>query len=600
MGQHAVDANTQAMWRLDETVNLLSDTVLDTTSNNYDFTQATWANRPRITGGPKKGEGSTDYARYNEYAVSAMGMTAATDANMVATLVGEYTFECWVYMFGYTAGTRYIFSANGIAGSELQAENFLLQVGVLNTTGYIQAFWEHSTGTNVTLTQTAGVGIPLHAWTHVGLKMTQSGTTQTMEVHINGVSQDSPTGHVPDGGANAVMYLGNANGASSAHCAISALRISSVALATSVLLTNATNPDFTLPNDANTEMLLEFGEAPQFLDSSGNGNHAWLTIDSATTNLFRNAGPIVTDEGQGVYHQSGSANLEMCCFKDARETFHGDWTLELWWHQNGASFTNRGIMEWPGTGSELEVNNYLCQLYMPGSASVLYKSILLWETGAGTNVTCAGAVVVVEDDKDLGNSTDLAHHLAFVSRDAGGGDNELLVYVDGVLIETITGGVRATGGSGEVCNWWLFRANNSYLFGWADDVRFSDKERTQPEIQTSFEAGIATGSGDATPPTFTVVSPTEGTPIQPSTTLVVRVQDNVAVALAPIYAEFPGHPVAELVYNGTAFFAPYAASSSVIDLGDGGRELSVVRDGGWPGAVNLTSIATDTSGNEVA
>ena len=104
---------------------------------------------------------------------------------------------------------------------------------------------------------------------------------------------------------------------------------------------------------------------------------------------------------------------------------------------------------------------------------------------------------------------------------------------------------------------------------------------------------------DLAPPLFTVISPAEGTPIQPDTVIVVEITDNAAVALAPLYAEFPNVPHAEMVYNGTSLLAPYAALSSVADLGDGGRRLSVRRTGGWPGAVSLTSIATDTSGNEV-
>lgn len=114
--------------------------------------------------------------------------------------------------------------------------------------------------------------------------------------------------------------------------------------------------------------------------------------------------------------------------------------------------------------------------------------------------------------------------------------------------------------------------------------------------------GLASGGGigDTIPPTFTVVSPAEGTPVSPDTVIVVEITDNAAIALAPLYAEFPGHPSAEMVYNGTALLAPYAALSSVVDLGDGGRRLSLRRTGGWPGDVSLTSIATDTSGNEVA
>jgi hypothetical protein len=96
-----------------------------------------------------------------------------------------------------------------------------------------------------------------------------------------------------------------------------------------------------------------------------------------------------------------------------------------------------------------------------------------------------------------------------------------------------------------------------------------------------------------------VVSPAEGTPINPDDVITVDIEDNVAIALAPLYAEFPNVVGGEMVYNGTSLLAPYAALSTVNDLGNGGRRLALRRTGGWPGAVSLTSIATDTSGNEV-
>jgi hypothetical protein len=79
------------------------------------------------------------------------------------------------------------------------------------------------------------------------------------------------------------------------------------------------------------------------------------------------------------------------------------------------------------------------------------------------------------------------------------------------------------------------------------------------------------------PPEITVISPAAGTPIQPDTTLVVEVTDNVAVALAPLYAEFPGQDVAEVVYDGDDLLAPYVALSSVVDLANGGKRFSLRR-----------------------
>lgn len=118
---------------------------------------------------------------------------------------------------------------------------------------------------------------------------------------------------------------------------------------------------------------------------------------------------------------------------------------------------------------------------------------------------------------------------------------------------------------------------------------------TLPEI-----AGVF----DATPPIVTVISPAAGTPIQPEAVLTVEITDAVGIALAPLYAEFPGWPSAEMVYNGAGYLAPYAALSTATPLANNGVRLAIRRSdpggGGWPGNVSLTCIATDTSGNIVA
>ena len=117
-------------------------------------------------------------------------------------------------------------------------------------------------------------------------------------------------------------------------------------------------------------------------------------------------------------------------------------------------------------------------------------------------------------------------------------------------------------------------------------------------IETLFESG---SPADPIPPIATVISPPVGTDVEPDTVIVVEITDNNAVALSPLYAEFPGWPSAEMVYNGTSFLTPYAALSAAVDLGNGGVRLSVRRSdsggGGWPGNVSLTFLATDTGGN---
>lgn len=114
------------------------------------------------------------------------------------------------------------------------------------------------------------------------------------------------------------------------------------------------------------------------------------------------------------------------------------------------------------------------------------------------------------------------------------------------------------------------------------------------------------GVVDNAPPEVTVVSPAEGTPITASTPLVVDVTDAVDLVSTPLYAEFPGAASAEMVYQGatsvggtpvnTGFLRPYASQSTIVDVA-GGVRLSIRRDGGWPGDVQLTLLPVDGAGN---
>lgn len=122
------------------------------------------------------------------------------------------------------------------------------------------------------------------------------------------------------------------------------------------------------------------------------------------------------------------------------------------------------------------------------------------------------------------------------------------------------------------------------------------------------------GSGDTTPPTVSVISPTPGVaPGQPggfpasrvaaeTTPIVLRVIDVApGVEYICIMAEYPGlNP--EMVFRRGAFRAPYLAStftSSGTQV-----DMTVVRDGGWPRAapgnssyIKFSVDAIDFDGN---
>jgi hypothetical protein len=120
----------------------------------------------------------------------------------------------------------------------------------------------------------------------------------------------------------------------------------------------------------------------------------------------------------------------------------------------------------------------------------------------------------------------------------------------------------------------------------------------QAELMNGPAINELVGASDTTPPTVTVISPAQGTPIDLDTLLVVEVEDETALANVVLYAEYPTLQHAEVVHDGTTFKQPYA-SQSTRDVLTAGRHYryNLRRDGGWPGDVNLTAIPVDTGGN---
>jgi hypothetical protein len=148
--------------------------------------------------------------------------------------------------------------------------------------------------------------------------------------------------------------------------------------------------------------------------------------------------------------------------------------------------------------------------------------------------------------------------------------------------------------------------------GWLEDftlyTQAFDTSGNTSQLNDDFDvpAGVGAGTDDNVAPEVTVISPAEGSPINADTPLVIEVTDDVDLVVTPLYAEFPGAPCAEMVYQGTTsvggtptnagFLAPYVELSTVVDVA-GGIRLTLRRTGGWPGAVTLTIIPVDGGGN---
>jgi len=108
---------------------------------------------------------------------------------------------------------------------------------------------------------------------------------------------------------------------------------------------------------------------------------------------------------------------------------------------------------------------------------------------------------------------------------------------------------------------------------------------------------LTSAAGDTTPPTVTVVSPPEGTPLRPTDTVVFDVDDDGGpTALRHIEVRAPQGDAVETIWDGTGFVGPYTSSSRVETAT--GYRFTVQRNGGWIQALALEVDAIDTSGNK--
>lgn len=113
-----------------------------------------------------------------------------------------------------------------------------------------------------------------------------------------------------------------------------------------------------------------------------------------------------------------------------------------------------------------------------------------------------------------------------------------------------------------------------------------------------FFIGSVGGSTDVGAPQITNLVPAAGTSISRTQTITFSVVDPelTSVVTVSIGVRYPDN-TAEWIYNGTSFFSPFDASSTVTPRGDGGFDFSITRTGGWPNVPTFHVIPVDAEGN---
>jgi hypothetical protein len=175
---HALDNNTVALWRLNETA--AADNAADATGS-YDLRQF---------GSPDVGAGHAGNARTLDGTTKFFQRQG--DAALGTAMNGDWTFEGWVYLDNTfsTAGILYVY--NGLAFSSNSSDIILAQV-VVDSSRKIVAYQWHTTGTYTTVTSTGT--LPTGQFNHVAVSRTaEGGNLFTYRIYVNGAIDNTTTG----------------------------------------------------------------------------------------------------------------------------------------------------------------------------------------------------------------------------------------------------------------------------------------------------------------------------------------------------------------------------------------------------------------------
>src|SRR5262249_4653919 len=161
----------------------------------------------------------------------------------------------------------------------------------------------------------------------------------------------------------------------------------------------------------------------------------------------------------------------------------------------------------------------------------------------------------------------------------------LTLYVDGAVISQVT--ATAPGSTPGIpvkmgphySNPGAYGVINALL----DDVRIYDRALGTNDIAQLYN-GTATTTGDTTPPTIALTSPTNGSTVTGTVTIAAVASDNVGVTKAQFYRD-------GAVLLGTATTAPFNLSWNTATTTDGSHALAAKA---YDAAGNATTSTTST------
>lgn len=485
-------------------------------------------------------------------------LTRAGDAASTAVFVGSYTVRFWVRA---DALASEILAYTG--PSETAADNCLFQLTVLGT-GLLQLFWEFSTGTNVNVTQTTGVGLVAGTWAHVAITVDNSGATSTTKFYINGALQQTVTGSTKaTGGSAASWFLGapftspaaSFRGAVTGFCIDSVVRTGVEVAAYAALGVSAA-----ATTDGSTFIAWHLQEQPDLFEETPYGYH----LRKVGTGAIEIVDPLLGDGGKARHCDGTIEYIGHWGYAALIAGVLGDHTLEMWARFDAGYTTNQsGFATLGDWTTELAADNALSWILKTDR-----KFSLGYEQGTGTDIVFTTAAAILAALSDGYNR----HHYAFTKYNSGGSNRTCEVYRDGAAVTTVTTTGDMDGGGNNYFRLFVGDGSVSHPeLGIFDEVRLSKKRRSSAEILASFTTNL---------PVNALSSPAIGsTPYTTSVVIDVSHADG-ASALSTVVITANGEPVFSGSATGSTFGTGYSSSTNTPITN--GRRFTITRTGGWP------------------
>lgn len=575
--QHVLDANTVCLWRFDGA----GPTHADLGPLNLTLTESVDAQVTTVAG--KFGNG---VSLSQKVGTVYQGLTSAYTTALRTTFLGNYTLEFWVYFNGAPEAIfgDILVSYRGHNGT-YPSSNALIGLTRLpsRTLSFGWLYGSTPSVASVASTGTLADGV----WHHVACVKELSGATYTAKIYINGVLDNTATA-LPntDGGTDATvalvlgfLYKDTHASLYTANCIFDDVRISNVVRSPAIILYDATGVG------AGISVIRV---APEL--NGQNFGVPYLFAPLCPAPIVPNT---FTPENLQLLSTQESYLKLTLTFSDTLDALGSYINPGLWAFTTSATPITATSVSLSGatvTIAHTEPSlgeNYILNI----PAGAISKSGRISNVPSTTSFAGAGQVPVAYS----AIATDPNHFLLQFSEAVS---NATATNILNYSLDPALNVVSIVSDGGSPSKYIVETGDQTSLEVYS--VTISNVEDlagnpilTPAEIPVQF-FGFANSS--STPPVIDNMLPTPGTNLAPSQPITFTVTDDTGFSALVLALSIPEKGISEVIHNGISFSSRYLGASNTRTAIPFGYEFSILRDGGWPGNVNLIPYVLDLEG----